>query len=514
MKKHLAYFTGVVWLAALAVGAAPFEPGLVAQIHFAGGAAVAADPNSGVLKNLWASPEALALRGQTLKKLSLSLDGWLRRQVAPTLTAPVSLAPLLEDLGQSEWQLDLHQPTADTVELALAVRLDNTRAQAWQTTLAPVLQTWKMTSPQHHGYLTRNGTWLLLTLGNSPAPKPAGVITDLKGNWLAAEMDWGRLAVWYPEWRKLDLPKTRLEVVGRNGNFEVNGKLFLAQPLPALGPWQFPTNTIHSPFVSFTAARGISSWLRQQPWAVAIGLQSLPDQVFTWALPEPGGQSAAMMPICQAYAAVPMAAAPTELPKLERSLTAALHDGPPDSAYQKFNVQEVNHQAVVTGMPFLAPYLEADREASGEFLVGGFFPNPPRGKVAPPELFARLGEPGLVFYHWEITSERMKSFPPLYQSLLVGTRHYQLDAASAAGKWLEHLTPTLGPTVTQGFATAPNEITFSRKAPAGLTSLELVALASWLEAPNFPGCDLRMPVPKPRRHAPPSGGAAAPFILH
>jgi len=411
---------------------------------------------------------------------------------------------LLEDLGQSEWQLDLHQPTADTVELALAVRLDNARAQAWQTTLAPVLQTWKMTSPQHHGYLTRNGAWLVLTLGNSPAPKPAGVITDLKGNWLAAEMDWGRLAVWYPEWRKLDLPKTRLEVVGRNGNFEVNGKLFLAQPLPALGAWQFPTNTIHSPFVSFTAARGISSWLRQQPWAVAIGLQTLPDQVFTWAMPQ--------MPF-QTLAAVPMAAAPAELPKLERALNSALHDGTPDSSFKNLTLVATNNLVTVVGIPFVAPYFGAHREPNGEFLVGGFFPNPSRGKPAPPEFFARLGEPGLVYYHWENTSERMKIFPQLYQLLFVATRHHQLEATSAAGKWLDHLAPTLGPTVTQAFATAPNEITFSREAPAGLTSLELVALASWLEAPNFPGCDLRMPPPKLLRRMPPPGGAA-PFILH
>jgi hypothetical protein len=513
MKKYLAFYTGLVWLAALAVQAGPLEPGLVAQIHFAGGAAVAADPNSAALKYLWSSPDALALRNQTAGKLARSLDLWLRRQVAPTLAGPVALQPLLEDLAQSEWLLDLRQPTPDTLELALSVRLGNARSQVWLNTLTPVLAAWNAASPRHHARFARNGDGWLLTLGNSAAPTPMGVVPGLKGAWLTADVDWGRLAAWYPELRKFDIPQTRLQVTARNGNFEINGNLFLAQPLPALGAWQFPTNTIHSPFVSLTAARGISTWLKQQPWAVSIGLNKLPDQVFTWVMPQMSGKSVAMMPICQTYVAVPMATAPAELPKLERSLSTALHDGPPDSPYKRFNVEEVNHQAVVVGMPFLAPYIEADREASGDFLLGGFFPNQARGKPAPPELFARLGEPGLVFYHWEITSERMKVFPQLYQTLFVGTRHQQLDVHSVAGKWLADLAPTLGPTVTQAFETTPQELTFTRKAPAGLTSVELVALASWLEAPDFPGCNLRLPPIKPHRHVP-APGSPAPFILH
>jgi hypothetical protein len=39
-------------------------------------------------------------------------------------------------------------------------------------------------------------------------------------------------------------------------------------------------------------------------------------------------------------------------------------------------------------------------------------------------------------------------------------------------------------------------LSFTRKAPGGLTAVELTALANWLEAPNFPGCDLSLPAPK------------------
>ncbi|MGH7950680.1 MAG: hypothetical protein ACREFE_02000, partial [Limisphaerales bacterium] len=90
-------------------------------------------------------------------------------------------------------------------------------------------------------------------------------------------------------------------------------------------------------------------------------------------------------------------------------------------------------------------------------------------------------------------AERLKELPQLAQLTLMLTGHKQLDAKSAAAKWLNRIGPTLGNTVTEITRTAPDELTFTRKAPGGLTAIELLALANWLEAPNFPGCDLRMP---------------------
>ena len=126
-------------------------------------------------------------------------------------------------------------------------------------------------------------------------------------------------------------------------------------------------------------------------------------------------------------------------------------------------------------------------------MFAGVFPNGPKTKPLPPELFTQLGQTNLVYYHWEITAERLKLLPQLSQLALMVTRHRQLDAQSAAGKWLDRVGPTLGNTVTEVTQTAPNELTFMRKAPGGLTAVELTALANWLEATNFPGCDLRLP---------------------
>ena len=507
MKTFLAFICGALWLASATIQAAPWEPGLVARIHFAGGDAVSADPNAIPLRNLWSTPEALVLRAQTVAKLARFLDAWAPSELAPGQVPNWQSQPLLTDLCQSEWQLELQQPQAGAVAFSLAVRLDNARAQAWQTALNPLLAGWKQSSPAHHGYLLAKAGWLFFALDNAPAPAAAVAIPSLNHAWLTAEVDWTRLAVWFPAVAKFDVPQTRLQVAASHGNFDVTGRLFLAQPLPALEPWQFPSNLVHSPFVSLTAARGISDWLRQQPWAVSIGINPLPNQIFTWVEPQ--------IPFLT-YAALPAPHALATLPKVNRVVTDQLLSlaQSPNLIFRGLYLDSTNDQLTLIGLPFMAPYLQAKRDASGDFLVGGFIPVSPRGKPAPPELFARLSQPNLIFYHWEITAERLKTFPELYQLTLLATGHRQLEAGTASDNWLKHLGPTLGPTVTTATEISPTELSFTRRAPAGLTAVELIALGSWLEAPNFPGCDLRMPPPRPHHHRPPAPGTPAPNVPH
>ena len=49
-------------------------------------------------------------------------------------------------------------------------------------------------------------------------------------------------------------------------------------------------------------------------------------------------------------------------------------------------------------------------------------------------------------------------------------------------------------------------MTFTRQAPGAFTAVELFALANWLEADDFPGCNLKMPPrnPKFKRLHPPA----------
>ncbi|MGH8022942.1 MAG: hypothetical protein ACRED1_05145 [Limisphaerales bacterium] len=97
---------------------------------------------------------------------------------------------------------------------------------------------------------------------------------------------------------------------------------------------------------------------------------------------------------------------------------------------------------------------------------------------------------------------------------LLLTKHRQLDANAAVGQWLKHIGPLLGNCVTEVTQTGPSELAFRRSGSAGLTAVELVALAEWLEAPNFPGCDMSLPSRhSPLRHLPqrhPQGKARHP----
>jgi hypothetical protein len=144
-------------------------------------------------------------------------------------------------------------------------------------------------------------------------------------------------------------------------------------------------------------------------------------------------------------------------------------------------------------------------------LFAGIFPNGPRTKQPlPPELLAKLDRTNLVYFDWENTGERLSRLPQLTQLALMETRHKQFPAQSAAGKWLSRIGPALGVAVTEVTETAPEALSFKRSAPAGLTAIELTALANWLEATNFPGCDLSLPLRKNLKRSHPQTPGAPP----
>jgi hypothetical protein len=161
-------------------------------------------------------------------------------------------------------------------------------------------------------------------------------------------------------------------------------------------------------------------------------------------------------------------------------------------------LDQTNNEIGCTGMPFIAPYLRALSEPAGQFLFGELFPNTPKSKPLPPELFQRLATQNLVLYHWEITAERMTQFLNVSQFGLMVTSHKQLESESAAFKWLQKTGAALGNTDTEITQSGPAELTFTRKAPGIFTAVELFALANWLEAGNFPGCNLKLPPRSPR----------------
>jgi hypothetical protein len=488
---------------------------LVVRIHFAGADRIAADPNHAAFTTEFCSAEAKALESQTLDKLSRAPGEWFKSKLPPGAgDGAAQLRPLLDDFLKSEWVFEIRDAPNGPPEYALAIHLDAERAQLWSKNLAAVLRNWtgigisqdksgiwelKKHEPPNLVRFSRAGDWVVvdcgqdkLTLRNeilSPFEKTRIAVAET--NWLTADLNWPRLAQLFPALRTLDFPKMAMQIVGRDGSLQWNGKFTLAQPLPPPGNWRVPTNLIHAPLVSLTAVRGIGPWLARQSWTRPYQISPMPDQWFIWAM--------AQIPF-QTFAAAPVPDAPAALAQFGPKISASLDAVPSSVPFFKLTAQMTNDDIVFTGVPFIAPFVQAVHSPAGDFLIGGFFPNTPRPRSQPPESFAQLAAPNLVFYHWEITSNRLALLPQLSQLGLMVSGSRQLGDQSAAYKWLERLGPTLGKSesVTEITQTAPAELTFTRRAAAGLTAVELTALANWLEAPNFPGCDLRLPPMPPR----------------
>ncbi len=501
-------------MAAVAVHASLPSPDLIARVYFAGTERISADTNAAAFTNLWCSPEAQALRAQTLGKLSRAPGTWFKSKIlAGASDGAAQFRPLLDDLLSAEWFLQIRDATNGSPEYALAIRLNAARAQLWSTNLATVFQMWtdipvaqdksgnwelKKHQPPNLIRFARAGDWVVFGSGQDKLPLNDELVQRIlaekrpapaeKNDWLTADLDWPRLARWFPSLKAVDLPETQWQAVGRNGNLRLDGKLIFPQPLVlSLEKWRVPVDAIHQPIISFTAARGIASWLEKQNWAQPYEISPAPNQVFVWAMPG--------YPL-QTFAAVPVPDAKKALAQFDQKLSA--NTGWQSHLMMPVTMVMTNGQISWRGLPFIAPNLLALHEPAGDFLFAEVFPNSPKSKPLPPELFAQLDRTNLVYYDWEITAERLKLLPQLSQLALMVTRHQQLDAQSAAGKWLTRVGPKLGNTVTEVTQTAPNELSFVRKASSGLTAIELTALANWLEATNFPGCDLRLPLPKPR----------------
>lgn len=478
MKKLILLFTSA--LVGVNAPAALPEPDLVARIHFAGGNQVAADKNYPAFRQQFSSPEALALRQQVADKLAPWLAAWL---AAPAEAA--RLRPLLDDLQSAEWRLEARAGTGQRVNLALAVKLPAARAAVWQQNFKAIFSDAKTES------ITG---WLLLETGTGPANCTASLrerISAPSTNWLTAEISWPRLAEWLPAAKALALPQMNYRVNADATNLLIRGQWLYPAPLNLkLEPWRFPTNTVHQPFVSFTAVRGFGDWFKTQPWAQPFLIQSSQNQAFIWAM-----AGAPFMTFC----AVPVPDAIKALDQFQASLTPRLERGNVNFDYAMImNLERTNNSLTLVGAPMVAPYVKAVKEPGGEFLLAGGFPNTPRSKPLPPELFQRLAPPNLVFYHWEITAERYAGLLQSSQLALLLTRNKQVDGESVPFKWLASVVTNLGNQVTEITQTAPDQLTFSRRAPGGLTAFEFLALINWLDAPKFPSAEIKLPPPNER----------------
>ena len=520
MKRVLSgLFAGWLLLALLNTGAAEPLPAIL-NVHFAGSHLIGTDPLSAGPAEIFNCPEAQALTRQTLDKLAAFPRTWLANTLpAGTGDGAALVRPLLDDLVTSEWRMRLTASFGPKPDFLLAVRLDSGREAVWKQNLSSLLSLWGAGQPQIIGHglmwtLPASGMkvgleleqgWSVLYTGTKPpvmdhqllAPEPAGT-------WITVDADSQLVSRLWPEWTLKDLPGVHLEVRGHGQDMLIHGRAEFAGATPsALPEWRLPLKAIHSPFVSFTAARGFSRWLQEQPWYPTVAIEPTPDELFTWCLPVNPFQS---------YVAIPVDSPENAWTQWTSRWQAALAKW---NGEKKFllpltvSPNPQRHESKLNGLPPITlPFWQAWQEPAGGFLLAGLFMNSPKSTAFPADLLAQLNQPNTVFFHWEFTSQRMPEFLEACQLSLVVTKHKQLSASSAASKWLNRIGPTLKNSITSAKIVQPGQLDFTRTSQAGLTASELYLLANWLEATNFPGCDLRLPpqtLPKFRHPHPPGG---------
>jgi hypothetical protein len=482
----------------------------IARIYFAGANNISGDANSIAFTNIFCCSQARALEAQTLDKLSRAPGVWFKDKLPSGVSdGSEQLRPLLDDLLKSEWVLEMRDTPASP-EYALAVQLNDSRAQLWETNLRNLLESWtrikaqditggwelKKDEPPNLFRLVRATNWLVIGCGQDELPLSDAWAGGAQApdadetNWVSATVNWPRLGQIFPAFAKLDLPAMQMQVVGRYGELLPSGTFELSQPLPSLSDWQIPGDMIHGPLTSFTAVRGFAQWLEKQSWANWLQLSPEPDQAFIWSSGKYTNASAEQYPN-QTYLAVPVSNSVTALAQLGQDLAA-------DTNWEKhllvpLPLERTNNRISLKNVPFyVGPEVLALADPSGDYLFADAFPSLP-GPPPPEALFQEVTRTNVVAYHWEMTSQRLKDLPHLTQLALMMTQHRQLEGGSATLQWLNHIGPTLGDSVTEVTQTGPSELSFKRSAPAGLTAIELIALAEWLEGPNFPSFDLSLP---------------------
>jgi len=454
-----------------------------------------------------------------------------------------SLRPILDDLMQAESYVEVRQETGQPGEFALAVRLDEPRSALWETNLADALESlagqrpvpaaasaygWQIdVGPQQsennaqatnaarrlvrHVTLARSGGWTLLGV----AQETNALVHELSARiqhhgipfrapatnfWLEADVDLrGVTEALALDWHiPAEFPRATVSVIGLepagplspdNGEHLITrAELTFPKPLSMhLAPWNLPTNLVSQPLLSFTAIRGMASWLSSfGAWndlqIARTFLQPLggpPNEAYFW------GQQG--MPYLS-YCAMPMTNASEFVAQAATRLFASGNDWLRTHGGVGGFLRPTNSDGVVwKGHPFLTPYLKSTGTGEGSYVLCGLVPPMAAGKPIPAELVhAVLADANLVYYDWELTGPRLDEWTYMAQMFrrMLGKSHMAPD--SAGTKWLQAIEPKLGNCGTAINQTGPDQLLFLRGSGVGFTGVELALLADWLESPQFP----------------------------
>lgn len=483
----------------------------IARIHWLGKNLLASETNAAGLMKIWGLPETAKLEAQTLDKLATA--PWRRpgsTNLISTNAASAMLRPLLDDLISEESFLEVRVLTNHPAEAVLAIRLDKDHAGLWQTNLAAVLasvtgtapspfptgQGWSVKRPHAPNLLelTRAGDWTLIGLAQNQndllremvsriQTRPGAVPFSAPATnyWLEAEFDLGRLAQGLQATTNppAAYPRLSLKVIGDGENTRTLAQLTFPKSLPLmLEPWNFPTNLVSDPLVSFTAVRGIQPWLASLKLWQDLGVGAPPNQYYFWAkegIP------------WQTYCAAPVPNASNVMYQLSERVFTNANTWIASNSVGRIERPAQGNGLAWVGVPFMGPFISSVNVPEGQFILAGLLPRSVTNNPPPTALMTEVtSRTNLLYYDWELTGPRIDTWARVGQLFRVLLKKAQMDPASASMAWVMGLEKKLGNSATLVTLSAPETITLSRKSAIGLTAAELHLFADWLESPEFP----------------------------
>ncbi|HVY69045.1 MAG TPA: hypothetical protein VHH73_03915 [Verrucomicrobiae bacterium] len=487
------------------------KPEVLFRGQFAGFARLAANTNL-VFKKAGALPATARLREYAWPKLARTAAGVLAGSTNALDPATVKLfRPLLEDAFQQESFLQVEAVPGKPPEWVLAVQTGEEHANLWSTNLFQILgylkarpvaakgADWEARMAGHVARFAKVGKWTLVGNGpvnnlwnttlaevkasGRPALAPGETVFTGEANLrlLARRVDWIPIGPWQ---------KAEWTVTPRNQKLRSEVRITGLEDLASatLPAWRLPTNMIDgAALASFTAARGLAPSLGKLPSFRALGVNDFPDQFQLWSL-------AAAAPI-MSYATVPAENATNLMEQVATGLPRLF------AVYDLTNhpvgrmVWAPGRTGVVwDGLPLVVPNMRPTANAAGSFLFFGLSPMLSSTNELPAELVNQLTDGGrnLVYYHWESSEMRGQEWPMLSQLLAYARSPYNTSGVPPVGNgtpghlWLHDASSLLGETVTQAVMDGPRALAFTRSSKLGFTSLEMLALANWLDSSGFP----------------------------
>ncbi|HAV62526.1 MAG TPA: hypothetical protein DCY13_09200 [Verrucomicrobiales bacterium] len=523
IKRTLCSLTAALVLAAQPSAGAATAP--VLDWHFSGTEALTKS-----------QPEALLVKSGQLQEwgsFSIQIKNQFNRHLPALLglagdngTAVGSIIrPLLDDLQRFESAGHVEGERIPGASWVLAIRLNEDGISRWRGELFNLgrqlkldepaalsvkgVSGWKIPSTQQmRGFeFATAGDWLVAGDSFREGTKAAAWLQSLvreKRPVAALEEEWLKLdfnpaALGWPLATPVTGPISRVEASWswQGADVRSQGTLTVA----SLGGvddarWSTPKGIIRDPLVSFTAIRGMKSFLAGLEAFKGIDKAAMPDQWFSWAREDVVFINDFALPVRDEAAM---------FAHLERSVPAAYNDWIMSVSLGQWLSATNSSRILWRGLPVFVPYLEPIRDGEQGYLRGGVFPliENEEGKPAPEQLYQQFeGRRQLLYYDWEITALRLGAFRQMQPfSQLISPTAPDREGANG-GAWLAAIQNQLGNSITEATKEGENRVTFTRRSPLGMTGIELWLFTRWLDSSEFPEFPYAMPRPGQRTGLP------------